>query len=68
MRNGAADGQAAFTEIEDLLTTSAIKTSFCTLAGDISLLSAEDIHLVGHVELVITDWPCQGMSIAGRID
>ena len=53
------------TQFPDLLTTSAIKTSFSTLAGDISLLSAEDIHRVGHVDLVIAGWPCQGMFMAG---
>ena len=41
------------TQFPDLLATSAIKTSFFTLAGDISLLLAKDIYRVGHVDLVI---------------
>jgi site-specific DNA-cytosine methylase len=48
------------------LATSAIKTSFSTLAGDIALVSAEDIHRCGHVDWVIAGWPCQGMSMAGK--
>jgi site-specific DNA-cytosine methylase len=48
------------------LATSAIKTSFSILAGDIALVSAEDIHRCGHVDLVIVEWPCQGMSMAGK--
>jgi site-specific DNA-cytosine methylase len=36
------------------------------LAGDIALVSAKDIHRCGHVDLVITGWPCQGMFMAGK--
>jgi site-specific DNA-cytosine methylase len=54
------------TQFLELLATSAIKTSFSMLAGDISLVSAEDIHHCGHVDLVIVGWPCQGMSMAGK--
>jgi site-specific DNA-cytosine methylase len=54
------------TQFPELLATSAIKTSFSTLAGDIALVSAEDIHRCGHVDLVIAGWPCQGMSMAGK--
>jgi site-specific DNA-cytosine methylase len=48
------------------LATSAIKTSFSTLAGDIALISAGDIHRCGHVDLVIAGWPCQDMCMAGK--
>jgi hypothetical protein len=54
------------TQFPELLATSAIKTSFSTLAVDIALVSAEDIHRRGHVDLVIAGWPCQGMSMAGK--
>jgi site-specific DNA-cytosine methylase len=53
-------------QFPELLATSAIKTSFSTLAGDIALVSTEDIHRCGHVDLVIAGWPCQGMSMAGK--
>jgi DNA (cytosine-5)-methyltransferase 1 len=36
------------------------------LAGDIALVSAEDIHRCGPVDLVIAGWPCQGISMAGK--
>jgi site-specific DNA-cytosine methylase len=54
------------TQFPKLLAISAIKTSFSTLAGDITLVSAEDIHHCGHVDLVIAEWPYQGMSMAGK--
>jgi hypothetical protein len=54
------------TQFPELLATSAIKTSFSTLVGDIALVSAKDIHRCGHVDLVIAGWPCQGMSMAGK--
>jgi site-specific DNA-cytosine methylase len=54
------------TQFPELLATSAIKTSFSTLAGDIALVSAEDIHRCSYVDLVIAGWPCQGMSMEGK--
>jgi site-specific DNA-cytosine methylase len=54
------------TQFPELLATSAIKTSFSTLAGNIVLVSAQDIHHCGHVDSVIAGWPYQGMSMAGR--
>jgi site-specific DNA-cytosine methylase len=54
------------TQFPELLAISAIKTSFSTLVGDIALVSVEDIHCCGHVDLVITGWPCQGMSMASK--
>jgi hypothetical protein len=46
------------TQFPVLLATSAIKTSFSTLARDITLVSAKDIYCCGHVDLVIAEWPC----------
>ena len=48
------------------LATSAIKSSFSTLIGDIALLSKEEIHRFSYVDLVIISWPCQSMSMAGK--
>jgi site-specific DNA-cytosine methylase len=45
---------------------SAIIASFSTLVGDIALLSEKDIQWLGHVDLVIAGWPCQGMSMARK--
>jgi site-specific DNA-cytosine methylase len=53
-------------QFPELLATNAIKTSFSTLVGDITLVSAEDIYRCGHVDLVVTRWPCQGMAMAGK--
>jgi site-specific DNA-cytosine methylase len=53
-------------QFPELLATSAIKTSFSTLVGDIALVSAEDIYRCGHVDLVIAGWPCHDMSMAGK--
>ena len=52
------------TQFLELLATSAIKTSFSTLVADFALVSVEDIHCCGHVDLVIAGWPCQSMSMA----
>jgi hypothetical protein len=49
-----------------LLAISAIISSFSTLVGDVALLSEKNIQWLGHVDLVIAGWPCQGMSIAGK--
>jgi hypothetical protein len=54
------------TQFPELLATSAIKTSFSTLVGNITLVSVEDIHRCGHVDLVVAGWPCQGMSMASK--
>jgi site-specific DNA-cytosine methylase len=50
----------------ELLTTTTILSSFSLLTGDISLISEQDLHWLGHVDLVIAGWPCQGMSMAGN--
>jgi site-specific DNA-cytosine methylase len=50
----------------ELLTTTAILSTFFLLIGDISLISEKDLHWLGHVDLVIAGWPCQGMSMAGN--
>jgi site-specific DNA-cytosine methylase len=54
------------TQFPELLATSAIKTSFSMLVGDIALVSAEDIYHCGHVDLVIAGRPCQDISMAGK--
>jgi site-specific DNA-cytosine methylase len=54
------------TQFPELLATSAIKTSFSMLVGDITLVSEENIHRCGHVDLVVAGWPCHGMSMAGK--
>jgi site-specific DNA-cytosine methylase len=48
------------------LTTSANISSFSTLVGDIILLLEKDIQWLGHVDLVITGYPCQGMSMVDK--
>jgi hypothetical protein len=50
----------------ELLTTTAFISAFSSLTGDISLISEKDLHWLGHVDLVIAGWPCQGMSMAGN--
>jgi site-specific DNA-cytosine methylase len=50
----------------ELLTTTAILSSFFSLIDDISLISEKDLHWLGYVDLVIAGWPCQGMSMAGN--
>jgi hypothetical protein len=53
-------------QFPELLTTTAILSSFSSLTGDISLISEKDLHWLRHVDLVIAGWPCQGMSMAGN--
>jgi site-specific DNA-cytosine methylase len=50
----------------ELLTTTALLSAFSLLTGDISLISKKDLHWLGHVDLVIAGWPCQGMFMAGN--
>jgi site-specific DNA-cytosine methylase len=50
----------------ELLTTTTILSSFSLLTGDISLISEQDLHWLGHLDLVIAGWPYQGMSMAGN--
>jgi site-specific DNA-cytosine methylase len=50
----------------ELLTTIAILSAFSSLTGDISLISEKDLYWLGHVDLVIAGWPCQGMSMVGN--
>jgi hypothetical protein len=50
----------------ELLTTTAILSALSSLTGDISLISEKDLHWLGHVDLVIVGWPCQGMSMVGN--
>jgi hypothetical protein len=50
----------------ELLITIAILSTFSSLTGDISLISENDLHWLGHMDLVITSWPCQGLSMASN--
>jgi site-specific DNA-cytosine methylase len=50
----------------ELLSTTALLSTFFSLTGDISLISEKNLHWLGHVDLVIASWPCQGMSMAGN--
>jgi hypothetical protein len=49
-----------------LLTTTALLSAFSSLTGDFSLISENNLHWLGHMDLVIAGWPCQGMSMAGN--
>jgi site-specific DNA-cytosine methylase len=48
------------------MAISAIISSFSMLAGDIVLLSKNDIQWLSHVDLVIAGWPYQSMSMASK--
>jgi site-specific DNA-cytosine methylase len=50
----------------ELLTTFVLLSAFSSLTSDISLISEKDLHWLGHMDLVIAGWPCQGMSMAGN--
>jgi site-specific DNA-cytosine methylase len=50
----------------ELLTTITLLSAFSSLTSDISLISEKDLHWLGHVDLVIAGWPCQGMSMTGN--
>jgi site-specific DNA-cytosine methylase len=54
------------TQFPELLATSTIISSFSTLVGDVALLLEKNIQWLGHVDLVITGWPCQGTSMVGK--
>jgi hypothetical protein len=61
------------TQFPELLATSAIKTFFSTLAGDIALVSVEDIHRRGHMDWWLPDGPArvclwQASRMACRMD
>jgi hypothetical protein len=53
-------------QFPELLTTTVLLLAFSSLTGDISLISEKDLHWLGHVDLVIAGWPCQGMSMEGN--
>jgi len=50
----------------ELLPKSAIREYQRALPLDITLLGAQDLARVGPINLVITGWPCQGHTRAGR--
>lgn len=47
------------------LPPSAIHGCFGKLPRDVTLVSDDDLRRLGHVDLVIAGWPCQGHSRAG---
>ncbi|PTQ47547.1 hypothetical protein MARPO_0007s0008, partial [Marchantia polymorpha] len=49
-----------------LLPRSAVRGYQKALPTDISLLGAPDLDRVGHIDLVIAGWPCQGHTRAGH--
>ncbi|BBN08134.1 hypothetical protein Mp_4g09160 [Marchantia polymorpha subsp. ruderalis] len=49
-----------------LLPRSAVRGYQKALPADISLLGAPDLDRVGHIDLVIAGWPCQGHTRAGH--
>ena len=71
--NGYAANRAARHHLQRLLALyatqlhpSAIRGCFGKLPRDVTLISEEDLRGLGHVDLVIAGWPCQGHSRAGR--
>ncbi|BBN19983.1 hypothetical protein Mp_8g15430 [Marchantia polymorpha subsp. ruderalis] len=49
-----------------LLPRSAVRGFQKALPSDISLLGAPDLDRVGHIDMVIAGWPCQGHTRAGH--
>ncbi|PTQ43569.1 hypothetical protein MARPO_0024s0079, partial [Marchantia polymorpha] len=49
-----------------LLPRSAVRGYQKALPSDISLLGAPDLDRVGHIDLVIAGWPCQGHTRVGH--
>lgn len=47
------------------LPPSAIHGCFGQLPRDVTLISDEDLRRLGHIDLLIAGWPCQGHSRAG---
>ena len=47
------------------LPPSAIRGCFGKLPRDVTLISDDDLRRLGHVDLIIAGWPCQGHSRAG---
>jgi site-specific DNA-cytosine methylase len=50
----------------ELLSRSTIRRYQWALPLDIALLGAQDLAIVGPIDLVITGWPCQGHTRVGR--
>ncbi len=50
----------------ELLPRSAIQRYQWALPSYIALLGAQDLVIVGPIDLVITGWPCQGHTWASR--
>ena len=70
--SGFAANRAARHHVQRLLALypeqlppSAIRGCFGKLPRDITLISEDDLRRLGHVDLLIAGWPCQGHSRAG---
>ena len=50
----------------DLLPRTSFAQSFATLPHDIRAITNDHLHQLGHVDLVICGFPCQGFSRASR--
>ena len=57
--------QRLIAQYPEQLPPSAIHGCFGHLPRDVTLISDEDLKRLGHVDLVIAGWPCQGHSRAG---
>jgi len=71
--SGFAANRAAHHHIQRLLAlypeqlpSSAIRGCFGKLPRDVTLISEDDLRRLGHVDLVIAGWPCQGHSRGGQ--
>ena len=70
--NGYAANRAVRHHIQQLLlrypaqlSASAIHGCCGQLPQDVTMISDEDLRRLGHVDLIIAGWPCQGHSRAG---
>ncbi len=53
------------TRFPQQFATTAWKASFTFLPSDIQLIQKKHMELLGHVDLIISGWECQGFSAAG---
>jgi site-specific DNA-cytosine methylase len=70
--NGYAANRAVRHHIQQLLlrypaqlSTSVILGCCGQLPQDVTMISDEDLRRLGHMDLIIAGWPCQGHSRAG---
>jgi site-specific DNA-cytosine methylase len=53
------------TRFPQQFATTAWKASFTFLPSDIQLIQKKHMELLGHVDLIISGWECQGSSATG---